>query len=244
MQKKNLRFLLTLSTVICGLAALSFACGDLEESCDPDDEASWPDGQTCECDDPEDAATCALSGEPTNNGNNVTNNGNNVTNNGNNVTNNGNNDGDSYRFVLIEDLSSDNLNGDTPGADIDGIAIDKDGVEYYASNVEDFSIGGANNGYTDTNELLGAPDSECTKANFTALGGAANDGYVIVSFEEDASVDVGDGIVVYELGPTVCTTQTSWKDDETRVSISIGNDIDGTWEVIGSTGTGENVVYR
>jgi len=144
-----------------------------------------------------------------------------------------------HRFVLLEDLSTDGPNGDSPGADIDAIAIDKDGFEVYANSVEDFNIGGANNSFADTNELLGAPDSGCEKKNFTALGGAANDGYVIVSFEYDETIESGDNIVVYELGPTVCTNQPISKDDETRVSISTLNSIDGDWEVIGSTGAGQ-----
>ena len=163
----------------------------------------------------------------------------------NNGTNNGTNNGvASYRFVLLEDISDDVATGDTPGADIDAIAIERGGVDIaFAATVEDENIGGANNAYTDSNELLGEPDSECMKQNFTALGGAPNDGYVIVGFG-DATIEIGDNIVVYELGPTVCESQPTWKDDETAVSVnvSVQDPGDASWILLGSTGTGLNLI--
>jgi len=150
--------------------------------------------------------------------------------------------GESYRYVLLEDLSEDVAAGDTPGADIDGVAIERFGNDVaYATTVEDYDIGGANNAYADPNELLGPPDSGCTKANLTALGGAPNGGWVILGFGDEV-IEHGDYIVVYELGPTVCPNQPTWHDDEVAVSISVSSHRNGDWVLLGSTGTGQNVV--
>jgi len=164
----------------------------------------------------------------------------------NNGTNNGTNNGETpeYRFVLLGDISTDVAQGDTPGADIDAIAIERDGdVIAYAATVEDSNIGGVNNAYTDTNELLGAPDSGCRKQNFTALGGAPNDGFVIVSFENDENILSGDFIIVYELGATFCPDQPTWMDDHTDILIGISASRDGEgWVYIGTQETGSNAL--
>jgi len=150
--------------------------------------------------------------------------------------------GESYRYVLLEDLSESSPTGDTPGADIDAVAIDMDGVEFYASGVEDFEVSGANNNYIDPNELLGPPDSGCMKQNFMSLGGAAAGSFMIVSFGRDQTFGRGDAIVVYELGPTVCPNQPTWLDDPVRVGVSISLDL-GTFETIGESGEGQNVLF-
>jgi hypothetical protein len=154
----------------------------------------------------------------------------------------------SYRFVMLEDESTDNLDGATPGADIDAIGLDVNGdtlVDHWATTVEDFNIGGANNEHADFVQVLGEPDADCMAQNFTSLGGAGDNGdnYIIVSFSTSEYIrfDSEAIIVVWELGPTNCPEQTDWKDDETTVSISISSDR-ASFIRIGTVGTGTNAV--
>lgn len=157
-----------------------------------------------------------------------------------------NDDGDdelSYRFVLLEDMT-DPIAGNAPGSDIDAVAIEKNGVEFYATSVVDFNIGAGNNEYIDPTEALGAPDSQCEKKNFVSLGGKQADGYLILEFSDpsrDVTIDPGDQIIVYELGNAVCPTQPTWDNDPTAVSISVSDDR-GSFEYLFVTGDGQNVV--
>jgi hypothetical protein len=146
----------------------------------------------------------------------------------------------SMQYVLIEDLSS-NTQGDNPGADIDAIALSKNGVEYPATSIEDYNIA-MGSVSVDPNQALGAPDSACEAQNFVALGGSG--GYLVVSFdtvEEDIEIESGDEIIVYELGATVCPNRPSWMDDPVSVGISSSTDV-STFTDIGTVGNGVNVV--
>ena len=205
---KTLRFMVTPCFTVSALAAMNVACGDQE-----DDEGG------------------------TNNGaeNNGDNNG--ATNNGtNNGTHNGDNNGVvNPKFVMLDDTSTDTGN-DTPGGDFDAVAIEKGEDEFYAESVEDFEILGDNNGYTDTDQILGAPDSGCMKENFTSLGGVG--GWIILGFG-DNEIEPGDNIVVYELGPTVCPDQANWKDDPYSVSISVS--AGDVFTELCTAGEGQNV---
>ena len=150
-----------------------------------------------------------------------------------------------YRYVLIEDLT-DPVGGDSPGADLDAVSVTLKGesTEHFATSVEDFNIGFANNNYTDINSLLGKNDSNCEKKNFTALGGAQADGFVILGFndgEKDVEFGSGAKITVYELGKSTCTNQPTWDDDPYALSVSAGNER-GSFVEVGSGGPGKNTI--
>ena len=143
--------------------------------------------------------------------------------------------GGEFRYALIEDMSSDR-SGEAPGVDIDAISVTVQGVERYATTVEDFALGGGS--YLDPTEALGAPDSGCQPEHLVSLGGEG--GYLIVSFDEDhVRFDAGDLITVYEMGPTTCPNQPQWTDDAYRVSVS--NDLELFLE-IGTGGAGVNTL--
>ncbi|MEO1267404.1 MAG: hypothetical protein AAFX99_04850 [Myxococcota bacterium] len=150
---------------------------------------------------------------------------------------------DTYAFVLVEDLT-DPVAGDSPGADLDAISVTIDGVERFATSVEDFNLGSNNNNYLNVNEVLGQPDSGCTKQNFVSLGGAQQSGFIIVGFansETDAFFTSGDTVTVYELGPTTCPSQPNWDDDPYSVGVSISTDR-GSFTEIGYAGLGNNTL--
>jgi len=133
-----------------------------------------------------------------------------------------------YRYVILED-DTETVSGDFPGADVDAISVTKgdDAVEYFATTVEDFNIGALDsNTAIDTEQLLGPSDADCTadSGKFTALGGSADDSYVIVGFsteDEEVTFDSGDTIKIYELGSTLCNM---FDDDPYTVSVSASDD--------------------
>ena len=235
---KSLRFWLLLSVIAVGLTGFAAACGDLEEEeCDPAESA------TCVCEDVDtgesctqgdDGCECTDSDPGTNNGTGTNNGG----------TNNGTTAPTGFRYVLIEDQTA-TVAGDAPGADLDAIGVTTaDGVEHFVTSVDDFNIGGAGNGYTNTNDIMGAPDSGCTKTGFVALGGAAADGYITVGFStgsEEVRFQSGDRITVYELGPTYCTSQPTWDDDPYSVGVSVSDDR-SSFTQIGTGGPGQNII--
>ncbi|MEO1270384.1 MAG: hypothetical protein AAFX99_20045, partial [Myxococcota bacterium] len=139
-----------------------------------------------------------------------------------------------FNFVLVEDMSP-NSGGESPAADIDSISTTIQGIETFATSVEDFSLGGGSN--LDTNQALGAPDSGCTATNFVSIGGVG--GYLLVSFGR--SFSSGDAVTVYELGPTTCPNQTNWIDEDYRILISISSNLSDFIE-IGQGGAGVNTV--
>ena len=180
-----------------------------------------------------------------NGGNNDANNASNNDGSNNNTNNGANNDNNDaplvYAAVLIEDFSLPEPGDEAPGVDIDAICIDRDGEELCAENAEDFDILGNDNNFTDVRLALGPPDSGCEAENFVSLGGMG--GYIVVSFGE-MSIESGDEIVVFELGPSLCPEQSEWVDDEYDVSLSVSVTCNGDadcFEFIGSGGPGQNV---
>ncbi len=155
-------------------------------------------------------------------------------------------DAPTYRFVLIEDASPV---GDAaaPGAQIDAIGVGLlpgGEIAHWATSVEDFLIGGADNSFSDVSGLLGAPDAACEVQNVTALGGAESGGYVIVgfgTFEEDVKLTSGTSILVEELGPTSCPDQGGWVDNEVMVSVSSSAGRD-TFFLLGTISEGSNAI--
>lgn len=145
-----------------------------------------------------------------------------------------------YRFVLIEDMTQ-GATGEYPGADLDAIGLTPLGesAPVYATTVEDFNLGGGS--AQDTSQVLGAPDAACdaSSGKFTALGGQAADGYVIVGFSSstaDVTFSKGAQITVHEVGVTECPGST-FDDDPYNVSISVSSDR-GTFTQIGEAANG------
>ena len=221
------------------LTLTAIACeplGGSDADCDPNDDncvCTYDDGGVCE--DPDDLdCACTLVADTDNDG---TPDQDDDTPNGEQPDNRMN-----ARFVLIEDLT-DPIGGDAPGADIDAISVIKNEAEFFATSVEDSNLGGQRNAYLDVSELLGAPDAQCEKKNFTSLGGARAGGYVVVSFgtaNRDVTIENGDSIRVHELGRTLCPS-TSYDDDPYRVSVSVSTGL-GTFHEIGTGGEGKNTV--
>ena len=141
------------------------------------------------------------------------------------------------RYVLVEDLSVAQPGDDSPGMDIDSIAINRDGREFFADIDEDFNTLGSSNEFYDTSHALGPPDSQCEAMNYVSLGGEG--GYIIVRLEE--TFIPGDEIIIYELGPTLCPDQLEWNDEDYSVSYGGSMTTDGTWTFIGMGGEGQNV---
>lgn len=209
--------------------AMSFlvACDNLDGECDPE----FDEGCTCtseeengnECD-PEDLdgpedCTCLLDDET-------------------NTNTDPNLDTTTYAYVMIEDTSTDNLDGDTPGSDVDAISIIVDGNETFAQSIEASNIGGGSNGYSDPNQVLGpvsnSNSNDCDKIGFVSLGGPSS--YVIVGFA-GATFSSGDQIKVYELSAKMCSNHPEWLDDSYNVQVSASSDRD-TFVDIGKSGQG------
>jgi hypothetical protein len=143
--------------------------------------------------------------------------------------------GATYRFLLIEDLT-DPVSGNTPGADIDAIELDKGALGVrYATAVEDVNIGSrGTNEFDDPQALVGPPDSDCQVRNFVALGGYQDLGYVVVSFgtaQEDVTIEPGDSIRVHELGSTLCG---QYDDDPYRLAVSVSTNLGDFIEITDS----------
>jgi hypothetical protein len=212
-----------LAGLLAGSTVLGVGCSDPEESCDPEVDLE------CEEIDGDSNIGNDYGAGPFNN-----------------TPNNNDSFSGPFRFVMVEDESSDDLDGPTPGADIDAIGIDVNSdfvMDYWASSVEDFNISGDNNEHIDTEDLLGPPDVECTAEHFTSLGGTNGDNYVIVGFNNGTAVTFGSGtlVQVWELSFINCDEQTEPIDDEITLSVSISNDR-SSFERIGSVGSGPNAV--
>ena len=132
---------------------------------------------------------------------------------------------DTYRYVLIEDLSHATPGENAPGADIDAVGVVRSAVERFASTVDGDNV--VHDGeFADTTRALGAPDSGCEAINFVALGGVENGGYIIFGFDDGETrftFGPGDIVNVYELGPSSCSNHPEWVDDSYAVSVSVGN---------------------
>ena len=159
---------------------------------------------------------------------------------------------ESFRFVVVEDLSS-NRAGDFPGADIDALGLIKaNGAEIFAQSVSaETDIDCAGNQACDANALLGAPDAIDLDEG-TCFGGgdpdgtlftALNGGAIIVEFssaaEGDVTIENGDAIHVYEVGSTECGR---FDDDSYRVSVGVTDDFDGTIVILGEGKQGDNII--
>lgn len=145
---------------------------------------------------------------------------------------------ESYRFVLIEDISgnADTIDG---GADIDAVVLEKRGQDFYAATVEGFNHGGGFGEQVNPGEAVGAPDAvqnwrsgnpECDLSEgYVSLGGTG--GYLILGMA--TFIEQGDVLNVIEIGG--CSN--GGIEDEIVVSVSVGKEIDGQWQRV-MTGVG------
>ena len=130
-----------------------------------------------------------------------------------------------YRYLLLEDLSqrgaSVGRDPSGPGADIDAISVTVDGVEHFTTEVVAYDATQA----ADPERALGPPDSRCDpdllESSVVSLGGGG--GYIVVRFDVDFTS--GDVVSFYEIGPTRCSHQPTWLDEDVRVSFSASSNL-------------------
>ena len=125
-----------------------------------------------------------------------------------------------------------------PGADIDAVELrGPNGPKNYATYVVDSEIllGDQNdNDMMDPDEALFAPDNNCeVDEKFVSLGGIG--GFIVVEFG-DSIIEVGDQIIVYEVGQAC-----GYDNDPLYLSVSVTSERSGTWEAIGMADGGEAV---
>ena len=142
-----------------------------------------------------------------------------------------------YRYARIDDMTPRTGSG-APGADIDAVELrGPNGPKNYATSIVDSDIllGDQNdNDMMDAEEALFAPDNDCeVDEKFVALGGIG--GFIVVEFG-DSIIEVGDSIVVYEVGESC-----GYDNDPLSLSVSVTNMRDGAWEAIGQADGGEAV---
>jgi len=149
-----------------------------------------------------------------------------------------------YQYVLIEDLSD--TGGEDPGADIDAVVLIKDGVRSYAGRPVAYYFPPDTEPLRSNEfEVVDEPDAHTTypastgiclvDGSFASLGGQG--GYILVEMDEE--IENGDTLEVIEIGGG-CFFGDNGEDEaraeEVQVSVSTADDLDGTWQVIG-TGT-------
>jgi len=113
----------------------------------------------------------------------------------------------SYYYVLVLDQEESGSNEyGTNGVEIDGVALLHGGSSNYADTVEEIGFGSGETDFTDSNQVLGTPESSCDTEDgtFVSLGGSGGQtgGYVIVSFVDSTAggpqaIVEGDGIQVF-----------------------------------------------
>ena len=142
----------------------------------------------------------------------------------------------SFYYVLVEDQDQ-NPSGDTPGGDVDAVALNKGSGDIYLSQVHEAAFGseqpdGDNRNF---NNVLGAPEGTCdlddedTYDTFVSLGG--DGGYFIGSFTDLEEIETGNTIEVF-----TCTGPAS---EEWDASVGVGTSIsDPNWVLVINDGVG------
>jgi len=142
----------------------------------------------------------------------------------------------SFYYVLVED-NDQNASGNTPGADVDAVALIHGGSSTYLGEVYEAAFGsvqpdGDNRNF---NNVLGAPEGTCdrndssTYNTFVSLGGEG--GYFIGSFGSLQEILTGDTIQVF-----TCTGPLSESWD---ASVGVGDSIsDANWVLVINDGVG------
>ena len=144
-----------------------------------------------------------------------------------------------YRYARIDDMTPRTGRG-APGVDLDAVELrGPNGPKSYATDVVDSEIllgDHDDNDMMDAEEALGAPDNDCeVDEKFVALGGIG--GFIVVQFGENI-IEVGDSIVVYEVGESC-----AYDNDPLALSVSVTNERYGVWEAIGQADGGEAVFF-
>lgn len=141
-----------------------------------------------------------------------------------------------YHYVLLVDQDQ-NASGDRPGADIDGIELNKNGSTLFLSQIHESDFGGVQPSGDNSNfdNALGSPEDECQekdpiywdRINFVSLGG--DGGYLIGSFTGLAALEPGDTLTVHACAGPLSETWT--------LSVGVSTDInDPNWLEIISAG--------
>ncbi len=107
-------------------------------------------------------------------------------------------EGQSYHYVLIEDLENPPSAGGRAGADMDGVELINGSGSCYASTVHESGFGAGDDGDAqDTNQALGAPEGTCDAAPATWVSLGGDGGYLVVSFTGLAEIRTGDTLRIH-----------------------------------------------
>lgn len=149
-----------------------------------------------------------------------------------------------YRFVRIDDQSTPGEGALDSGADIDSVILTKaGGAQSFADEVLAYEHGGGA-GFTDEadpTEALNAPDafydwdagdtSVCdVEGGFVSLGGMG--GVLVVRMP--AEIAAGDNLTVLEVGGCDFGGANPAIPEEVEISVSVGSEVAGTWQLVGS----------
>jgi hypothetical protein len=131
--------------------------------------------------------------------------------------------------------------GENKGADLDAVILTKSsGIQFFAVNVEAYTIGSGDPYMLDAWEIIGPPDafvgwdsgdiSQCDgNAGWVALG---QGGSIVVRM--GGAIEAGDNLTVLELsGCTLLSGAGTASDDEIEVFVSVSPEPAGTWELVG-----------
>ncbi|MDX9719991.1 MAG: hypothetical protein RBU37_04525 [Myxococcota bacterium] len=146
-----------------------------------------------------------------------------------------------YRFVRIDDVTV-SPGGENIGADLDAVILTKavTGTQFFAENVESYTLGDGDVANQNSSEITKAPDafagwangdlSECDgNEGFVALG---QGGQIVVRM--GGEIEAGDNLTVLELSR--CELESGLgtaSDDDVQVYVSVAAEPGGTWELVG-----------
>jgi hypothetical protein len=156
-----------------------------------------------------------------------------------------------YYFLRISSNSDASGASEDPGPDIDAISLTKDGgATYWAGAVVDeyrSSLGSGNASEMSLN-LLGEADDvslqgdscQVNAQNYYSVGQTSD--YVTVSFEQNAVIEAGDTVTVYEVGD--CLGPNGIEPWAEPFAIEVGTSARGElWSLVASSAVGPVVRY-
>ena len=142
-----------------------------------------------------------------------------------------------YTVRIVDQTGVDQLSKETPGTDVDAVALVKGTNDpVYADMVMDHGHGATEpyEGLEDPELALGAPawpDGNCLREEVEFFGMGGYDGYVVVSFG-DLEIEPGDTIQVYD-----CENSLAVESYDVAVGAS-GNGVDFSFYGIAQNATG------